>query len=126
MATPYVPSKCILLIDDNVLTRERLSLLLAGAGYRVAAAANGEEAMQRLHACGKADLIVLDLSMPVMDGRDFRNRQKQDEKLASIPVVVYSGAADLDEAAGALGAAACLHKPIDANHLLEVIRRCCP
>src|ERR1700730_7427305 len=114
MAAPYTPSKYILLIDDNVTTLEKLSLLLAAAGYRVAAAANGEEAMQRLRACGKADLIVLDLSMPVMDGRDFRSRQRQDEALAAIPVVVCSGAADLDEAPEALGAAACLHKPVDA------------
>jgi CheY-like chemotaxis protein len=120
------PSKCILLIDDNAVTREKVSMLLAGAGYRVAAAANGAEAIQRLHGCDRPDLILLDLSMPVMDGRGFRDRQRQDVRLASIPVLVYSAAEDADQTAAALGAAGCVHKPTDIDALLDAVRRCCP
>jgi len=122
--TAAVTHKRILLIDDNPLTRESISMLLAASGYCVALAANGADALQRLREHRKPDLILLDLAMPVLDGHDFRLRQQQDVDLAAIPIVVVSGAEHAEEEAAALGAAGCLHKPVDHGRLLDAIRRC--
>lgn len=125
MVTAVQTHKRILLIDDNPLTRESISLILAAAGYCVALASNGADALQRLREHRRPDLILLDLSMPVLDGHDFCLKQRQDGTLASIPVLIFSGTDGAEEEAVTLGAAGCLHKPVDAGQLLDAIRRCC-
>ena len=116
--------KRILLIDDNPMTREAISMMLAAAGYCVALANNGADALHRLREHRRPDLILLDLSMPVLDGQHFRHKQQQDPALASIPILIFSGTERAEEEAAALGAAGCLHKPVDPGRLLEVVRRC--
>jgi CheY-like chemotaxis protein len=113
------------LIDDNFVTRETLSLALAAEGYMMVAAGNGQEAIDRLKSCEPVDLILLDLSMPVMDGQHFREAQRASEKLADIPIIVFSGSDQAEGAAAALGAVGCLHKPVSTSELLDMIRRCC-
>jgi CheY-like chemotaxis protein len=114
----------ILLIDDNPATCEAVSMILGTAGYCVALASNGADALARLRSGRRPDLILLDLSMPVLDGRAFRRAQQEDPSLATIPIVVFSGTVKAEEEAAALGAAGCLRKPVDAGRLLETIRRC--
>src|SRR5438067_565343 len=99
------PGKRVLLVEDNVVTREMMSLVLAGEGYRVAVASNGADAHERLLHHQKPDLIVLDLRMPHMDGCAFYERWKQEQSLADIPVIICSGASDVAEKAHALGIA---------------------
>jgi CheY-like chemotaxis protein len=117
VATPS-PHKYILLVDDQFTTRECMSMILGGAGYRVSTAANGKEAMQRLRGSERPDVILLDLRMPVMDGWELREELKRDKELASIPVVVITGL-DVTSVQGP-----CLHKPIETTELIEAIRRC--
>jgi CheY-like chemotaxis protein len=118
--------KHVLLIDDDPLTRAALSLVLDADGFSVAEAADGGEALGLLLDGGPApDLIVLDLIMPGMDGLAFRRRQLQEPRLASIPVVVFSAAADAALRAADLGVAACLQKPLDPDVLLDAVRRYC-
>jgi CheY-like chemotaxis protein len=124
LATPAA-HKRVLLVDDNFVTREVLSLALAADGYMVATAANGEEALGRLKAGTPVDVILLDLAMPVMDGPHFRAAQRRQGELAKIPVVVLSGSAQAEREAGELGAAGCLKKPVPTPELLEAVRRCC-
>ena len=119
------PHKRILLIDDNPVTREAISMILAAAGYCVALANNGADALHRLREHRRPDLILLDLAMPVLDGQHFRREQQQDQALGSIPIVIFSGVEGADEEAVALGAADCMHKPVDPGRLLEVVRRRC-
>jgi CheY-like chemotaxis protein len=118
-------SKRVLIIDDDFVTQETMSTLLASSGYRVAAACNGRDAIERLNAYEKPDLILLDLKMPVMDGNHFCRARQQDKALAAIPVVILSGMPDVDKHAAALGAAGYLQKPIDIVQLLDVLRQCC-
>src|ERR1700676_1222569 len=101
MAAAAQIHKRILLIDDNPLTRESVSMVLAAAGYCVALANNGADALQRLREHRRPDLILLDLSMPVLDGHDFRLKQQQDDALASIPVLVFSAAGGAEQEAAA-------------------------
>ena len=126
MDSANYPGKRILLIDDNMLTREMMSLILAGEGYRVATACHGADALERLRGYERPDLILLDLRMPVMDGCTFCDEKKRDPEMASIPLIVLSAAADAAEKAAAVGAAVCLQKPVDPIRLLDVVRRCCP
>jgi CheY-like chemotaxis protein len=114
-----------LLIDDDFLLREMVTLTLAAEGYMVATASNGEDALQRLRNYERPNLILLDLSMPVMDGCHFCAQRKQDPDLASIPVVVISAAGDIEQKARALGARGYLQKPVDRGMLLDLIQRCC-
>jgi CheY-like chemotaxis protein len=118
------PHKRILLIDDNPVTREATSMILASAGYCVALANNGSDALMRLREHRRPDLILLDLAMPVLDGQQFRREQQQDQALASIPILVFSAADRAREEAVALGACGCIHKPVDPAQLLEVVRDC--
>jgi CheY-like chemotaxis protein len=126
MRTREFPDKRLLVVEDDFTSREVLSTLLASAGYRVATAANGAEGLQRLHDKDRPSLILLDLNMPVMDGPTFCARRRNEQGLASIPVIVLSSAGDVAEQAAALGATRYLQKPVDTVQLLDTVRNCCP
>ena len=119
------PSKCVLLVDDNFVTREAMSQVLGCDGYRVTTAANGADAIRRLTGPEKPNVILLDLNMPVMDGPTFRQRQREDQDLAGIPVVVLSSDGDGAEKATSMGAETFLQKPVDTARLLDIIHRYC-
>src|SRR4051812_43717388 len=82
--------KHILVVEDNAALRQVMRAVLEAAGYRVACAANGREALDSLRAAEPPFVILLDLSMPVMDGWQFRERQRQTAGFASIPVLLLS------------------------------------
>jgi len=110
----------ILLVEDDPEARDEMAWVLRREGYAVVAAADGEEALEAVRREMPA-LILLDLMMPVMDGFEFRVRQMQDPALAEIPIIVLSGGWDLQRKAAALGATACLQKPVDPSRLLEMV-----
>jgi CheY-like chemotaxis protein len=115
----------ILVVDDDEDIRAALIELLEDSGYRAVGAAHGSAALEHLRECGEPPcVILLDLSMPVMDGWEFRAEQRRDPSLAAIPVVVISAYRDRPSVTE-LDAAAYLNKPVDAAALLEVIRRHC-
>ena len=84
----------ILLVEDDPELREALALVLESDGYVVVTAADGVEALERLHDRLRPRVIVLDLMLPVMDGFEFRVRQTEDPELAGIPVIVLSAGGD--------------------------------
>jgi CheY-like chemotaxis protein len=113
----------ILVVEDDVNIREMLSLILAEEGFDVRHAENGRHALTILHTW-RADLILLDLMMPVMDGLAFRAEQKLIPSIANIPVVVLSASQPLRELRPeGLDCAAVLSKPCDLDLLIETIRR---
>jgi CheY-like chemotaxis protein len=113
----------ILIIEDEQDARELLGEILRFRGFQVTEATNGAEAWKYLQGSGRPGLIILDLMMPSMDGREFRALQLGDPGLASIPVVVMSA---VDPSAPAdLGAAAVIQKPLDVLALLELVRSNC-
>ena len=107
----------VLVVDDDKDIRDLLSEALAGEGYSVVAARHGAEALERLR-CRRADVILLDLMMPVMDGWQFREAQLRDPALAGIPVVVMSAS----DPAG-ISADARITKPVELDLLLATIER---
>jgi CheY-like chemotaxis protein len=111
----------ILVVDDDPLTRDVLRYLLEGRGYEVLTAANGREALDLLRNSCRPFLILLDLGMPVMTGRQFRAEQQRDPELAAIPVVLISGESNLRQSAASLGGVLWFAKPVDFDELLRVI-----
>jgi CheY-like chemotaxis protein len=119
------PGSCaVLVVDDDRDIRETLQEILETEGYEVQTARNGADGLERARAV-RPSLILLDLFMPVMDGAEFRHRQMQDGQLADIPVVIVSAAAGLEERIAALGVAGHLEKPLDIEHLFDVVGRYC-
>jgi CheY-like chemotaxis protein len=117
--------KRVLLVEDDRDVREALMQVLEFEGYDVASAENGLEAMERLRGHAPPSVILLDLMMPVMDGRQFRAAQLQDPALAGIPVIVISADGQVEQKIAGLGIAAYLRKPIEVEDLLELIGRYC-
>jgi CheY-like chemotaxis protein len=115
--------RVILVVDDDQLTREVLRYLLEDKGYEVLCAANGQEALALLHNSCRPLVILLDLGMPIMTGRQFRAEQQRDPELADIPVVIISGESHLRQSAAALGGLLWFAKPIEFDELLQVISR---
>jgi signal transduction histidine kinase len=113
--------KSVLIVEDDAEIRETLDGLLRVEGYDVITASNGLEALQRLRGGSHADVILLDLMMPVMDGWQFRVQQKRDPELASTPVIAIS--ADSTPKAAAIDADAYLKKPVDYDTLIDTIER---
>jgi CheY-like chemotaxis protein len=115
--------KRILIVEDSPDGRLILEDMLLLLGYQVMSAANGLEALEALKRGPLPNLILLDLSMPEMNGWEFRERQKQDPAYAGIPVVVISAVATRNEVEHSnLDAAAFLDKPVPPAALVEIIR----
>ena len=123
--TDQPPRRSVLIVEDHPELRRTLTDLLQEAGYAVTSAADGQEALAGLRNAPPPDLILLDLMMPVMDGWEFRRRQRQDSALAAIPVVVISGGETLPRSPGFVDAASYLLKPIDFDVLLATLARHC-
>ena len=83
-------NRSILIVEDDSDLREALSEVLRDEGYSVESAADGREALDRLRRDLRPSLILLDLTMPVMNGWQFRAEQRRDPALSEIPVVVLS------------------------------------
>lgn len=115
----------VLVVDDDLDIRDALQDVFEFAGYEVVVAADGHEALQRLRNGARPHLILLDLMMPRMSGFEFREEQQREEALANIPVLVASADLRLAEAAGALGVAGWLRKPLDVPELLSTVQRLC-
>ncbi len=92
----------ILVVEDDLSTREALSMLLSAEGYGVSTAADGVAALEQLRDGQRPGLILLDLMMPLMDGWQFRHEQLRDPSLANIPVIVCSASWRPAKAAAAL------------------------
>ena len=111
----------ILVIDDDADIRDAMKLVLEAEGYRVAVFGGGADALSYLRSHSTPSLILLDLTMPEMDGYEFRHRQMADPKLSQIPVVVATGAGK-NLRTCELGGAAVLTKPVDLDTLLAAIK----
>jgi DNA-binding response OmpR family regulator len=85
----------ILAVDDEPSIVKLVSAALTTRGYEVVTAYDGQDALDKV-ALEKPDLIVLDIMMPRMDGREVARRLSKDPKTAKIPIVFLSAIGDLD------------------------------
>src|SRR5215475_6205576 len=87
-----MPLRTVLLVEDDLDIRDVLQDVLEGEGYDVIPAANGKQALDflTLNDPPGADLVILDLMMPMVSGWDVLERMARDRRLAEIPVIVVS------------------------------------
>ncbi|MFN8559657.1 MAG: response regulator [Dehalococcoidia bacterium] len=116
---PYV-----LVVDDDPDIRRLLEEVLTDEGYETRLASNGAEALTAV-AEREPDLILLDLMMPVMDGRQFCERflRSRDAGGRRAPVLVISADRALPEQARRMGVDGYIAKPFDIDHPLDVVAR---
>ena len=115
----------ILIVEDDEAITEAIASLLADEGYAAVAAPDGRAALEKLRDGEKTDLILLDMSMPGMNGWQFREEQLKDAVLAAVPVVVCTADGRAEATARSVGAADWLQKPIDPARLLELVGKYC-
>jgi CheY-like chemotaxis protein len=80
----------ILVVEDDANIRQLVATMLTGAGYRVARAGNGYEALAEVSR-ETPTIILLDLKLPKLDGWDLLQRLKADASVASVPIIVVTG-----------------------------------
>ena len=114
----------VLLVDDYPDAREMYTEYLEFSGFEVIGAGNGLEALQRA-VDASPDIILMDLSLPVMDGWEATRRLKADNRTAAIPVVALTGhaLAGISEGAKKAGCDAFVTKPCLPEDLVREIRK---
>jgi CheY-like chemotaxis protein len=114
----------ILVVDDYQDAREMYAEYLQFSGFRVAEARNGNEAVEQAFAL-KPDLILMDLSLPGMDGWEATRQLKSDDRTRHIPVVALTGhaLAGASEGAKKAGCDSFVTKPCLPDDLVIEVRR---
>ena len=113
----------VLIVEDEDTIGEVVADALLLEGYQVRRARNGHEALEMLREW-LPQLILLDLMMPVMDGRAFRTAQRRlDGGAADVPVIVLSGAREVRARADELDAVEAMSKPFDLDHVIAAVGR---
>ena len=120
---PVSRSPSVLLVDDHADARLALELVLQSEGWNVTGAETADQALGQLRDGLVPDVVLLDLGLPGMPVRIFRDAMRADDRLATIPVVVLSGDGWVREKAELLGASEWLQKPVEIERLLEVVAR---
>lgn len=113
----------VMVVDDDEDIRLGISAILHKRGYDVATAIDGRDALQQLQEGLRPDLILLDYSMPVMNGEAFCDACSHDPALAQIPIVVVSSDTVSAVKLTQTHARECLAKPVPVDRLLEAIER---
>lgn len=116
------PKKIILLADDQPNSRRLMGYILSKAGYSVAEASNGLEALEY---CKNTvpDLILCDIMMPGMNGIQFREKLLQHERLRNIPFLFLTARAQAHEMADGehLVPQAYITKPVEPNTIIRIV-----
>jgi len=113
----------ILLVDDELHIRDLLGQYLSSLGHHVSACENGKQAWQWLSdGANPCDVVVADIQMPVMGGRELLRRIRESD--LGVPVVLVSGQIDVSEYDAALaGATTIIYKPFQLREIVKVLER---
>ena len=114
----------VLVVEDFEDNRFMMRRLLEMSGYRVVEAVNGEEAVETARRT-RPDLILMDLSLPLLDGLAATRRIREHEELKRVPIVAVSAhdTADFHAEALAAGCNEYVTKPIDFDQLERLLTR---
>ena len=111
----------ILIVDDDLELLDALSDVLEVEGYATKRAQSGREALDVLRIPPGPAIVLLDLTMPVMNGWQFLAHKRNDPAFVKVPVVAMSGTSTERPQ----GVAGFLQKPINAPTLLNMVKRYC-
>ena len=115
--------KAVLVVDDDEDLRGAVEAALDLYGYPVVAMADARRALDYLRNSAAPGLILMDLLMPAMDARQFRELQRQDPRLAKIPLVILTGVGAARASALLDDATPVVRKPVSLDEILQVVRR---
>ncbi len=116
------PACSVMVVDDDPEIRDLVADILDFGGFGVHVAANGQEALDLLGR-QTVGVILLDMRMPVLDGWGFAKALRA--RGLTPQVIVMTAAQDSNAWAQEIGAASCLPKPFETEHLLSEVRRAC-
>jgi CheY-like chemotaxis protein len=114
----------ILLVEDNEMNRDMLSRRLARRGFEMLIAENGQSGLD-LTVSERPDLILMDMSLPVMDGWEATRRLKADPNTSTIPIIALTAHAMASDREQALEAGCDDYdsKPVDLTRLVRKIEQ---
>jgi DNA-binding response OmpR family regulator len=120
--SPSLQRRTVLVVDDEENNRELLRQELTDANLDVILANDGHTALSLV---GRADLMLLDIMMPGMDGREVCRRVRAHEATHKLPIIVVSAMGEIKDKLTALelGANDYVTKPFDADQLIQKVRR---
>ena len=115
---------CVLVVDDDDVIRQLITVNLELEGFEVATAVDGQDCLDKVKDV-RPDVITLDIMMPRLDGWEAASRLRADPETSDIKVVLLSARAqEADiERGSRIGVDAYLTKPFDPDELIEVVRR---
>ncbi len=119
-----IRARRVLVVDDQPEIREVTETILAGAGYEVGTAEDGEEALGRVRR-ERFDLVLLDVNMPGMDGWETLRLLRADPALGSLPVAMFTVKTEVRDKVHGIqeGAIDYITKPFDVDDLLLRVER---
>jgi CheY-like chemotaxis protein len=112
----------ILLVDDTEDIRDIWRRALSKAGFRVVEAVDGEDGVLKTREC-LPQLVVMDMTMPRLNGVEASRRLKADSATAAVPIIMVSADDDVKSEARAAGCEGFLLKPVRHPELISQIRR---
>ena len=116
--------RTVLIIEDEKLIIVSTQMVLEAAGYRVEAASNGEEGINKAQDL-RPDLILLDIMMPGIDGWETLTRLKRDPETTGVPVIIFTAREHSrgHQKSSEMGAADYFRKPFEPDELIELVER---
>jgi DNA-binding response OmpR family regulator len=114
--------KRVIVVEDEDNVRETLDILLSNAGFDVRSSATGTDIFTTIQEFNP-DIILLDVMLDDLDGRDICKAIKENEVTSHIPVIMLSGVSDVYNAIADVGANDVVSKPFDEQTLLKRIER---
>ena len=111
----------LLLVEDDVEIAEAFIEILTGEGYQVDHAANGAEGLNCLRTRSTPRLILLDWTMPVLNGPEMVRCMQREASWSRIPIVLLTAADEAKDKAIALRASGYLKKPVDRDDLVRMV-----
>ena len=119
--------KRILIVDDQKLNQRILQTMLARLGiHKMLTAGNGKEALEVMKNSGNVDIVLTDMTMPVMDGAALVGEIRKSPQFAPIPVYVITADVEMQGKYGEMGFDEMLIKPVTLNKLKELLGRYAP
>jgi two-component system, chemotaxis family, chemotaxis protein CheY len=122
--SPQSSAKKVLMVEGNAGVRDGTAAALRGEGYAVTPAPDGREPLALLRGGFRPDLVLLDMSALLSDGRRFTELLRQEGQHAAVPIVVVVASALGRDWAAAMGCAGLVSKPVEPAAMLTEIRRC--
>jgi two-component system chemotaxis response regulator CheY len=115
--------KIILIVDDSKTVRDQVRTILEGAGYAVAEAADGQQALEKIRMVPDLAMVLCDVQMPNLSGIAMVERLKADGMIANLPVIMLTTEAQLTliTRAKQAGAKAWIVKPFKPEHVVAAV-----